>query len=266
MDGPTVVDAFATWLTLPLQSQLVSSLLLVAIFSFLLIALVLFIKAAGPVVSATPKGDVKVSFLSRLFKRKKKPVATTAATRRPSLLKHRYFRLMRNIQVSGFFQIGSSGCPMLPKEAINLAFLRDCKFKVFEDGISEFVKVVESLKSDEEKEEKVQQISSVISNLIDKYVEMSASLRIELPDDRVIYGVPSTYINKFNKWHSDHISMCLEAINDILGDKLYEDWFAELRACLDILYIAFQLTIQDAKQTLNELNGELDKEIAEILR
>jgi hypothetical protein len=57
----------------------------------------------------------------------------------------------------------------------------------------------------------------------------------------------------------------MNSINDVLSDKLYEDWYATLRACLDYLYVAFDLTIQDAKLTLKDLNGDLDEEIQEIL-
>lgn len=261
----TVPDAFSVWLTLPFQSQLASVMLIAGIFSFTLIALVLFVKAIKPVeVTATSKG-VKVSFFSKLFKSKKKKEETAKkGASKPSLTTHKFFKLLRNAQTEGFLQLGNH-CPPLPKEIINLTFLRDCKFKVFQEGMTKFVEEVEDLKSDDEKEEQVQHIPSVISDLIAKYTEMAESIRIELDEDRVIYGVPSVYIAKFNRWHNDHIIMCLKAINSVLGDKLYEDWFAELRACLDFLYIAFKLTLQDAKKTLNDLNGDLDKEIAEIL-
>jgi len=262
----TVSDAFSVWLTLPLQSQLASVMLIAGIISFTLIALVLFVKAIKPVeVTATSKG-VKVSFFSKLLKSKKKKEETAKkGASRLSLTTHKFFKLLRNVQTEGFLQLDNH-YPPLPKEIINLTFLKDCKFKVFQEGMTKFVEEVEGLKSDDEKEERVQHIPSVISDLISKYAEIAESIRIELDEGRVIYGVPSTYIAKFNKWHSDHVTMCLRAINSVLGDKLYEDWFAELRACLDFLYIAFELTLQDANKTLNDLNGDLDEEIAEILR
>ena len=256
MNDSASIDVVATWIEQPLKVQLLELMMLAGIIGFLLLSLYFFIKALKPDVDVTTKsGSTKISF----FRSHKKKVE------RPSLLNHRYFRMMHSTQISGFFQMETNSCTQLAKDVINLTFLRDCKFKVFEDGMRDFVAEIEALPTLKAREERTLQISDKISELITTYEEMSKSVRIALPGGAILYGVPSVYLSKFNKWHGDHTTMCLNSINDVLSDKLYEDWYATLRACLDYLYVAFDLTIQDARLTLKDLNGDLDKEIQEIL-
>lgn len=220
--------------------------------------------------SLTTKDGTVVRFFAKKNKHKEEkndesPIKVECIDSRGSLLNHRFFRMMRSTQTAGFFQLSDSNYMPQAKDNINLVFLRDCKFKIFKDGMTEFVEKVEKLSSEKEREDIVQHFPSVVSDLIAMYESMSKSLKITLPDGEVLYGVPSIYMFKFNKWHSEHTAMCLESINDVLSDKLYEDWYAQLRSCLDFLYVAFELTISDAKLTLKDLNGDLDKEIADIL-
>ncbi len=255
------VSIVTTWMAQPFSAQLLELVLIAGILGFVLVSVYFFIKAVRPNVET--KDGTKISFFA---KRKKalQPVASAEALNRPSLLNHRFFRMMRSTQTAGFFQIEDS-TDRTAKGAINLAFLRDCKFKVFREGIEKFVSDVECLPTVAQRESMVQQMLAKISELVNTYEEMAKSLRIMLPNDTVIYGVPRLYMVKFNKWHGDHTAMCLNSINDVLCDKLYEDWYATLRASLDYLYVVFDLTMQDAKLTLKDLNGDLDKEIEEIL-
>jgi len=101
--------------------------------------------------------------------------------------------------------------------------------------------------------------------MIAQYEKLSQNVKITLPDGGVVYGMPSSYLTKFNRWHSPHIAMCLDSIGDVLSDRLYDDWYSQLRACLDYFHVVFELTIEDAKNTLEELNGELDREIGKML-
>jgi len=259
------VGFIATWVSLPLGTQLLNLLIAASTFSFLLIALFFFIRAVRP--GMVTKGGAAISFFFKPRKQKnpEAPISIACVEERPSLLNHRFFRMMRSTQTAGFFQLDETLTKPLAKEVINLAFLKECKFKAFREGMTEFVEKVEGIEDLKLREDAVQHIPSAISDLVAMYEEMSKSLRIVLPGGEVLYGVPSVYMAKFNKWHSDHTAMCLDSINDVLSDRLYEDWYAQLRACLDFLHIAFDLTMQDAKLTLKDLNGDLDREIAEIL-
>lgn len=261
MENPA--GLLATWVALPLNLQLLNLLIVCVTFSFLLLALFFFIRAVKPTLITKEGAKLKFFSIKRKEKNKDTPISIACVEERGSLLNHRFFRMMRSTQTAGFFQIGEDA--PLAKDIINLVFLRDCKFKVFREGITEFIEEIEGMPDVKSREERVQHVPSVISDLVAKYEEMSKSLRIVLPDGSVLYGVPSVYMTKFNKWHSDHTAMCLDSINDVLSDKLYEDWYAQLRASLDFLHIAFDLTMADAKLTLRDLNGDLDREIATIL-
>ena len=66
---------------------------------------------------------------------------------------------------------------------------------------------------------------------------------------------------KFDEWHNPHIDMTFESIKSISNNEIYPDELTKLLSIIEIFNIAFKLTIEDAKNTINELNGELEREL-----
>jgi len=261
------------WLSLPVSQQLVSLALFAVVFFLFLFALAIFLNALRPeVIQENEK--MRIIFFAG-FKKKKnsfqddkdncEDVEKIDDSCGPTPLAHRFFKYMA-VYSSGQLKISDNLVPVTAKEAINLAFLRDCMFKIFYDGILEYTKKILTAPSDEEKEKLVQNIPLKIQELINVYNDKASQIPIQLPNGIIIKGVPLVYINKFNQWHDEHVALCLDNITYVLRDKMYTGWYDELRSCLDFLLLAFQLTEQDARKTLNSLNGELDKAIEEKIK
>lgn len=245
------------WLAQPFIVKLADLLMGMFTLAFVLIAIGFFIQWLKP--SGVSVGKVKVLFgrknKTEEVEKEEETVQVECSDSRLTLLNHKYFKLMETAQTSGALLLANqSDNPV--KNAINMAFLVNCKFKVFADGILDFVKEQEKSNG-----ATLYKISGLIGELTNKYEHMSETLTIFLPDGRNIVGVPECYMIKFNNWHSEHVNVCLDGINETLSDKIYDDWYDQLRSILDYLHIAFKLTLIDAKRTLNSLNGDLDREI-----
>lgn len=173
----------------------------------------------------------------------------------PSLLHHRFFKLMARAETPHFFRSGEDGA----KDRINEAFLA-LKFRTFRRGIKEFVKTLE-----ESDGARIGTLAEQIVALVKEYEREATRLEIELPGGEVLCGVPRCYLAKFGRWHAPHESMAIDNINDVLADRLFPCWQARCSSALDYLHMAFQLTVEDGQKTLPQLNGDLDREILEML-
>lgn len=271
MEGTT--NFLLLWLNLPVSQQLVSLALFAAVVFLFLFALAIFLNALRPEV-IQEDGKRRIIFFAG-FKKKQNShqkdenncddIDKIDDSCGPTPLAHRFFKYMA-VGSSGQLKISDNLVPVTAKESINLAFLRDCMFKIFYDGILEYTKKILATTSDEEKEKLVQNIPLKIQELTNIYNDKALQIPIQLPNGITIKGVPLVYINKFNQWHDEHVALCLDNIIYVLRDKMYTGWYDELRSCLDFLLLAFQLTEQDARKTLNSLNGELDKAIEEKIK
>lgn len=178
---------------------------------------------------------------------------------RPSLIHHRLFHLLRNAMSPGFV-MNAPPEECTEKWAINSTFIKDCKVKVFYDGLYEYF-------ADLEKHEGsgLSRLPDKINNLIDEYEHEARRTPIELPGGQIIIGVPSCYMKKFNNWHTPHVKLCLSGITDALDSRFYPDWWIRATVCLEYIAMAFDLTFEDAEKTLCQLNGDLEREIAEMV-
>jgi hypothetical protein len=178
---------------------------------------------------------------------------------RPSLIHHRLFHVLRNAMSPGFV-MNAPPEECTAKWAINSTFIKDCKVKVFYDGLFEYF-------TDLEKHDGsgLSRLPDKISNLIDEYENEARRVPIELPGGRIIVGVPSCYMKKFNVWHTPHVKLCLSGITDALDSRFYPDWWTRATVCLEYIAMAFDLTFEDAEKTLCQLNGDLEREIAEMM-
>lgn len=74
-------------------------------------------------------------------------------------------------------------------------------------------------------------------------------------------GVPSIFIEKYRGWNIRRIEMVIDVIRSIAESRFYMTDFDKLNAILDTLVLYVRLTIVDAESTIDELNGELEREL-----
>lgn len=239
------------WLLVPLAQKIGDVVLLCCLLMFVLFSLWVFIRLTNPKRLSFGKGSADFS-KEEEGSPEEEP---EPPEEKPSLKHHRYFKLLESAKSPSFF-LPLNG-EISPKDAINIAFLQ-CKFQVFQEGIGEFVDALERTGGDG-----IGSFPSKINYLVDKCEIMSHKLVIDLPDGTTIVGVPSCYLNKFNIWNTPHEKLCMDGVSNVLADRLYPDWWTRTAAALEYLYMAFELTREDAQRTLTYLNGCLEAEIAE---
>lgn len=251
------MDTFKEWLMRPFEQQFGTVVLACLFIGFCFFIAVAFFKIVRPRRVTLP-GGATAELDDRDSPSHKHNNDFDDEDGAPSLKHHRFFKLMEAAKNPAFLL--TNGGPITAKEVINLAFLRDCKFKVFREGIFDFVSDLERHEGDG-----IGKLPGVINDLVEKYERMSRTIEIMLPNGRVLCGVPKCYMQKFNSWHHPHTRLCLDGINGVLSDRIYPDWWTRTAAALEYLYMAFEMTREDANRTLAQLNGDLDREIAEML-
>lgn len=188
----------------------------------------------------------------------KEPSTIEKVEAKQSLLKHPLFLFFES-NIGKSFILSNNVTPEdADKDAINTAFLQ-IKLKIFHQKLKEFVVKFES------NEVEIQSILNLVSCCIDGYNDEASNLIIELPNGRLIRGVPKCYLTKFNRWHDPHVKMVQESVLDVLENSIFSK-DEKAKMILQIIKIGFILTIEDAKLTLNQLNGDLEAEIKQMLK
>ena len=70
--------------------------------------------------------------------------------------------------------------------------------------------------------------------------------------------IPITFINKFSAWHTPKIKQIREITEFITRSNIYDDSVEKTSAVLSIIIMVLHLTLMDADNTLNNMNGDLD--------
>jgi hypothetical protein len=127
------MDKFGEWLLKPFLEKLPDAGLLLIIFFIVFAGIGAFIKILK--LSAIKSPLIGVDFekepLEKTTTQEALPVKDeTYCYKRKSLLNHQYFKFMDSALTPGFIQLNQDTNQISYKDAINLAFLRDCKFKV----------------------------------------------------------------------------------------------------------------------------------------
>jgi hypothetical protein len=240
-----------SWISSPFLSRLADLFLIFLTIAFVLGLFTLFIKFTKITRIFGPK-NIGVELLNADDLKKLKD-------KEWSLLDHKLFKFLERYRYTSFLKMSSTEQYTI-KDAINNTFLRDCKFKIIGEILFYFIKDLEKTSGKD-----IEEFPSVINRIVETYEQLAKKILIELPNGKKIYGVPDCYINKFNYWHSDHIKLCLDGIYSVLAEKVY-DWKIKAAFCLEYIYVCLQLTLDDAKKTLSNLNGDLDKEISEKVK
>lgn len=76
--------------------------------------------------------------------------------------------------------------------------------------------------------------------------------------------IPQVFINKFSQWHTPKIKQIREITEFIVRSSIYDDTVEKTSAILDIILMVLHLTLMDADNTLNNMNGDLDNVLKEM--
>ena len=71
-------------------------------------------------------------------------------------------------------------------------------------------------------------------------------------------NIPITFINKFSSWHTPRIKQIKETTEFITRSSVYDTSIEKTSAVLSIISMLLHITLMDAVDTLNNMNGELD--------
>jgi len=178
------------------------------------------------------------------------PIPPVFAPVRPPLLNHKIFAA----ETQFITQIESMNDGSA-KAAVNIAFLRDCKFKAVYNQLRKFVVDVEAAEG-----KGLENFPQLLLDMMREYAQLSVNIEYRI-GSRMICGVPSSYIRKFNRWHDPHVNVLMHNIKEVLRDAYYYTWWATATACLDTLYVILVLTIDDARIALSDINGDIDREL-----
>lgn len=267
-----------TWLKLSTSDRILNILLLIAFATFLGYGLVKLLKALkrqgiAPAFEKTKGGfKVEVAPEAPLFSPSLGPgEKSNAALYNPPAPKkvpfnqHTVFFTLKKFMERGV-EFETAG--MNPNKAkITAVFLEECMSKTFYERLRDWVCKLEEMGEDDRPSasqyciEEIYTISDKIYQWIDEYNQRARGLRIDLPDGRSISGVPEVFLRKFDSWHEVHVETILYKIRQILYSEFYLTWQLKLILILDHLDTVFMLTEYDARKTIADLNGDLDREI-----
>lgn len=71
-------------------------------------------------------------------------------------------------------------------------------------------------------------------------------------------NIPITFINKFSSWHTPRLKQIKETTEFITRSEVYDTSIEKTSAVLSIVGMLLHITLMDAVETLNNMNGELD--------
>jgi len=234
----------------PVYERIVTFVILLASFSAAYYGFIGVIKVAG-------KGKVgPVEFDSTPAARPgdPSPAVVVLTGKRQSVVNHRLFMAEAEF-ISSVRGLDDGSA----KAAVAVAFLKDCKFASVYRHMKKFAKNIEASEGEE-----LKNFPIVLSHIMADYAERAKTVEIRI-GSRIICGVPSSWNRKFDRWHNPHVDMLLKTIREILTDDYYYDWWATTTACFDMMYTVLMLTMEDAHKALLEINGDLDREVAEMI-
>lgn len=149
---------------------------------------------------------------------------------------------------------------------ITKKFLEECLIPSFFENCKNFIKELQQQDTDEKKLIYLSTITEKIFLWENDYNQKARHLKIHLPIEKILIGIPPIYLKKFNTWHKPHINIILNKIQSILTSNFYETWDLKIISILDSLDMIYRLMLEDARQTILFINGELDRELDRLLK
>jgi len=176
-----------------------------------------------------------------------------------------FFNLKRLIEGGVPLQLSNDNHVIRAKQEIAKIFIEECKLPVFYTRLKEFIHSFDVIKDDSERLSHLYSIITYLYSWIEEYSIKAATCKVSLSDGRSFYGIPDSFIDKFNEWHNPHVDIVVKKIKDVLYSEFYGTWRLKLIVILDHIDTAFYLTVQDAEKTIETINGKVEKQIRDKL-
>lgn len=103
----------------------------------------------------------------------------------------------------------------------------------------------------EDLEELHSEFHSMVLNLVTDSVNEYEQKALDL-------GIPKEAVNSFSRWHERAVNMVYDLITSTGHNRFYGSNTAKMIAILDWILAAFQITLVDAQNAMDSLNGELN--------
>lgn len=172
-----------------------------------------------------------------------------------SILHHRLFKFFESCESPGALSLdGESDKSILCENYLKL------KFKTLHDGYYDFFKNLERHDFDG-----LSKLPNEVNEWVNQY-ELKASKMITHTSKGDICGIPKCFNQKFSKWHKRHATQLFDDYDNALSDRQYENNRERALVMLTATFFALRETIQDARYTLDNLNGDLDRELDEMIK
>jgi hypothetical protein len=146
------------------------------------------------------------------------------------------------------------------KVYLGKVFIQECRSPILYSTFKSFIDTLEATKNDAEKLNFMFTLPDVLYGAIDAYSE--AAYKKELIFNNIcIVGIPICFVDKYKQFTRPHVDMLVNKIKNILYSSFYRTWQLKLIMILDVLDTVFSLVTHELINTINTLNGEVDKEI-----
>jgi uncharacterized coiled-coil protein SlyX len=139
-------------------------------------------------------------------------------------------------------------------------FIQECRSPILCSTFKDFINTLEAIKNDTEKINFMFTLPDVLYSAIDAYSE--AAFKKELIFNNIcVVGIPVCFVDKYKQFTRPHVDLLVNKIKSVLYSSFYRTWQLKLIMILDVMDTVFSLVTHELINTINTLNGEVDKEI-----
>jgi hypothetical protein len=172
-----------------------------------------------------------------------------------------FFNIQKYVEGNTCFELDVSNPIIKTKVEVATAFIQQCKLPIFYSRLRDWVAEFNLVTSGKEGLTKLYSLASNLYKWVEEYSIKANDLKIELSDGRIFFGVPPSFINKFNELEEPLLKMILHKVHDVIYNNFYSSWQLKLIVILDHLDTWVYLMVKDAERTIETLNGHLERDI-----
>ena len=274
------MDFLKFWLSRSIEQRLFDIGILVFILGisiYSIIRFLFFLKQSGVSVKLgrnlgiefKNESDLK-NWINERFSKLENQITQKEENKIP-IYQHNIFLSLKHLEERGIdiekFRLDSSESKDIIEIKLYLTriFFQSIYAPIFSENLKIFVYNFLKLEDSSGRMDFIFTIPDVIYTIFSLIYDKARNFKIFLPNDIVLPGFPSIYLEKFNYWNSSHIDMIIGKIQEILQSNFYKTVEFKLILILDIIDVVIRLSLDDAHKTIAFMNGELNKEIEKIL-
>lgn len=170
-----------------------------------------------------------------------------------AILHHRLFSFMDRVLAPGGISLsGSSDKVMIAETYLKI------KFQVLREGLEDFFRRAAKREFDG-----ISELPHAVVEMVERYEALAAKAEYRLTGG-TICRLPTSFSRKFARWHKRHADQFFEDCESVKADRGLRDNRERAWLMAESMFFALRETIYDAQLALGDLNGDLDREIAEI--